>query len=86
MFARDAASMAAMVPLWEQAMQISRRMQARLAGSAASPAERVRAYAAMQAMETALMSSAFFGDVPESLVRSTLLAIVPDMLEPSGRD
>jgi|SRR5262245_34960539 len=86
MFARDAASMAAMGPLWDQAMKINTRMLARLAGSQASQADRVRAYAAMQAMESALMSGAVLGDVPEEVVKSTLLTTVRGMLEPAAGD
>jgi AcrR family transcriptional regulator len=86
MFARDAASMAAMGPLWDQAVRVNTRILARLSGSQASQADRVRAYAAMQAMESALMSGAVLGDVPEEVVKSTLLTTVRGMLELSAGD
>jgi AcrR family transcriptional regulator len=86
MFARDAASMAAMGPLWDQAVRVNTRMLARLSGSQASQADRVRAYAAMQAMESALMSGAVLGDIPEEVVKSTLLTTVRGMLELSAGD
>ena len=86
MFARDAASMAAMGPMWDQAVKINMRLLARLSGSRPSQADRVRAYAAMQATESALMSSAVLADVPEEVVKSTLLSTVRGMLEPPATD
>jgi len=80
MFVRDAASMAAMGPLWDQAMSINNRLLVRLSGSKATQADQVRAYAAMQATESALMCSVVLKDVPEEVVKSTLLTTVRGML------
>jgi AcrR family transcriptional regulator len=80
---RDAAGVvAALEPVVDDLVALSRRMERWLAGPAPTAAGRVHAAAAMQVLGTALRSGATLTDVPQAQVRASLLAAAQLVLDP----
>jgi AcrR family transcriptional regulator len=74
LFLRDAAAMvAALAPMLDDLLEVGLRLRTWLAGSDPSPVARVRAVAAMELLGAALSAGATLGDVPDPVVRQTLL-------------
>jgi AcrR family transcriptional regulator len=74
LFLRDAAAMlAALAPMLDDLLEVGLRLRTWLAGPDPSPVARVRAVAAMELLGAALSAGATLDDVPDPLVRQTLL-------------
>jgi AcrR family transcriptional regulator len=74
LFLRDAAAMlAALAPMLDDLLAVSLRLRTWLAGPDPSPVDRVRAVAAMELLGAALSAGATLDDVPDPVVRQTLL-------------
>jgi AcrR family transcriptional regulator len=74
LFLRDAAAMlAALAPMLDDLLEVGLRLRIWLAGPDPSPVARVRAVAAMELLGAGLSAGATLDDVPDPLVRQTLL-------------
>jgi AcrR family transcriptional regulator len=86
MFTRDApAVFEATGPLYEDIIDLSKRLHAWLAGPSPSDADRVRAVAATEVLGAALGWSPVIGDVPDSELRGVLLESAVAVLRLRGR-
>ncbi|GIF62394.1 hypothetical protein Ais01nite_04290 [Asanoa ishikariensis] len=74
LFLRDTAGiLPALAPLIDEVVETNRRLRDWLAGPAPSQVARIRAVAVLDLLRVALTAGATLGDVPDSLVRQTLL-------------
>ncbi|GIF52195.1 TetR family transcriptional regulator [Asanoa ferruginea] len=74
LFLRDAAGMLpALAPLLDDLVEVNNRLRDWLAGPAPSQVARIRAVAVLELLRAALTAGATLGDVPDELVRRTLL-------------
>jgi AcrR family transcriptional regulator len=74
LFLRDAAGMLpALAPLIDDLVETNNRLRDWLAGPAPSPVARIRAVAVLELLRAALTAGATLVDVPDDLVRQTLL-------------
>lgn len=74
LFIRDVASiLAALGPMWNDLMELSKRLHVWLAGPDPTDADRIRAVAAAETLGIALTSSALMPEIGEDEVRATLL-------------
>lgn len=74
LFIRDAAAVvAALAPLIDDLIESTDRLRGWLAGPAPSPVDRVRAVAAIELLGAALAAGTTLADVPDPVVRQTLL-------------
>jgi hypothetical protein len=67
------AVLATIAPIWEEMLALSKRLNTWLAGSDPTDVDRVRALAATEVMGAAIGSIVIVPDVPEAVVRQTLL-------------
>ena len=74
LFLRDAAAvLPALAPLLDDLVENNNRLRDWLAGPAPSQVARIRAVAVLELLRAALTAGATLGDVPDDLVRRTLL-------------
>jgi AcrR family transcriptional regulator len=74
LFVRDAAALvAAIAPIWEELLALSRRMITWLAGPRPSHADSIRALAAMEVLGGALSASLYLPEVSDAELRTALL-------------
>ena len=74
LFLRDTAGMlAALAPMLDDLLETGLRLRTWLAGPDPSPVARIRAVAAIELLGAALSAGATLDDVPDALVRQTLL-------------
>ncbi|GAA1898572.1 TetR/AcrR family transcriptional regulator [Asanoa iriomotensis] len=74
LFLRDAAGiLPAIAPLIGDVVETNTRLRDWLAGPAPSAVDRIRAIAVLELLRTALTAGTTLGDVPDDLVRQTLL-------------
>ncbi|MDG4825711.1 TetR/AcrR family transcriptional regulator [Asanoa sp. WMMD1127] len=74
LFLRDTAGiLPALAPLIGDIVETNSRLRDWLAGPAPTPVARIRAVAVMELLRAALTAGATLGDVPDALVRRTLL-------------
>jgi AcrR family transcriptional regulator len=85
-FQRDPAGVAVVAgALWEDMLELSRRLYTWLAGPAASPAEQLRAVAAMEVLGAALTSGTYLKEeISEAEARAVLLDAAMDVLRVSA--
>jgi AcrR family transcriptional regulator len=67
------AVLATIAPIWEEMLALSKRLNTWLAGADPTDVDRVRALAATEVMGAAIGSIVIVPDVPETVVRQTLL-------------
>jgi AcrR family transcriptional regulator len=73
LFLRDASSMVAIVPLYKEAIHLTRRLNSSIAGPDATDEQRLRTAAAFEVLGVALLTSSWLPDIPDDTVRKTLL-------------
>jgi AcrR family transcriptional regulator len=73
LFLRDASSIVAIVPLYKEALDLTRRLNSSIAGPDATDEQRLRTAAAFEVLGVALLSSSWLPDIPDDTVRKTLL-------------
>lgn len=74
LFVRDtAAVIAAVTPIWEELLDLNRRLLTWLAGPEPSTDDTIRAIAAMEVLGAALTSTAYLPDVTDDKLRAPLL-------------
>ncbi|HEY3259442.1 MAG TPA: helix-turn-helix domain-containing protein [Pseudonocardiaceae bacterium] len=74
LFVRDAAAVvAAIAPIWEELIDLNRRLHTWLAGTRPTTTDTIRSIAAMEVLGAAISSSAYLPDVAEDELRDTLL-------------
>jgi AcrR family transcriptional regulator len=85
LFLRDAAGiLPALAPLIADIVETNARLRDWLAGPAPSPVARIRAVAVLELLRSALTAGATLGDVPDELVRQTLLESAELVLAADG--
>ena len=73
LFLRDASSIVAIVPLYKEAIHLTRRLNSSIAGPDATDEQRLRTAAAFEVLGVALLTSSWLPDIPDDTVRKTLL-------------
>ena len=73
LFLRDASSIVAIVPLYKEALDLTRRLNSSIAGPDATDEQRLRTAAAFEVLGVALLSSSWLPDIPDDTVRKALL-------------
>jgi AcrR family transcriptional regulator len=73
LFLRDASSIVAIVPLYKEALNVSRRLNAAIAGPDATDERRLRCAAALEVLGVALLTSTWLPEIDDEIVRKTLL-------------
>jgi AcrR family transcriptional regulator len=73
LFLRDASSIVAIVPLYKEAIHLTRRLNSSIAGPDATDEHRLRTAAAFEVLGVALLTSSWLPDIPDDTVRKTLL-------------
>ena len=73
LFLRDASSLVAIVPLYKEALHLTRRLNSSIAGPDATDEQRLRTAAAFEVLGVALLTSSWLPDIPDDTVRKTLL-------------
>lgn len=82
LFLRDVSSIAAIVPLYKEALHLSRRLNASIAGPEATDERRLRTAAALEVLGVALLTSTWLPGIPDETVRKTLLDSAVGVLDP----
>lgn len=82
LFLRDVSSIAAIVPLYKEALHLSRRLNASIAGADATDERRLRTAAALEVLGVALLTSTWLPGIPDETVRTTLLDSAVRVLDP----
>jgi AcrR family transcriptional regulator len=73
LFLRDASSIVAIVPLYKEAIHLTRRLNSSIAGPDATDEQRLRTAAAFEVLGVALLTSSWLPNIPDDTVRKTLL-------------
>jgi AcrR family transcriptional regulator len=82
LFLRDVSSIAAIVPLYKEALHLSQRLNASIAGPDATDERRLRTAAALEVLGVALLTSTWLPGIPDETVRRTLLDSAVRVLDP----
>jgi AcrR family transcriptional regulator len=86
LFVRDAAAVVAAIgPVYEDIVEVNKRLITWLSGPSPSPADQVRAHAATEVLSTALGWSLSFPDISDDELRSVLLECAGAVLRLRGR-
>jgi AcrR family transcriptional regulator len=81
LFLRDASSIVAIAPLYKEALNLSRRLNAAIAGPDATDERRLRSAAALEVLGVALLTSTWLPGIDDDTVRKTLLDAAVHVLD-----